>query len=304
MSRFSGLLLLIFCQLGGCDEPQLLELDRPSEAPPAAEVAAEFPEESAGQSVARGDFTARILSWNVESEGNDPRVIARELSEFKGYDLVGLTEVLPENFRRYGTALGSDWKWIPSRSGFNDRMMIAYDSRKYEEIRRFELNDINFEDRYRAPLVAHFRDRSSGVEFLLMVNHLARGKAEVRQRQARQLVEWARDQTLPIVAIGDYNFDFVFATNSGNEAFNIFLRDNIYRWVKPVELIDSNWFDPEPDGVDNYPGSLLDFCFVAGPAVEWQAESRVIVRPGDFPDDASRSDHRPLSLELKITPRR
>ena len=40
------------------------------------------------------------------------------------------------------------------------------------------------------------------------VNHLARGNAELRQEQAKALRLWAADQELPIIGIGDYNFDF------------------------------------------------------------------------------------------------
>ena len=114
---------------------------------------------------------------------------------------------------------------------------------------------------YRSPLVVHLKDNASAIEFLVVVNHLARGKAEIRQKQSQQLVEWARDQTLPVLAIGDYNFDYVFATEKGNEAFNIFLRDNVFKWVRPRELIDTNWFDPEPDGKDNYPGKYVRLLF-------------------------------------------
>ena len=65
-------------------------------------------------------------------------------------------------------------------------------------------------------------------------------------------------------------------------------------------MIDSNWYDPEGDGEDNYPGSILDFAFVSGPAIEWPAESNVIVREGDFPDDEKTSDHRPLELLIQL----
>ena len=135
---------------------------------------------------------------------------------------------------------------------------------------------------------------------MVMNNHLARGREHVRTMQAKQLVEWARDQNVPIVALGDYNFDYVFKTRRGNDGFDAMLRDNIWKWVEPEELIDTSWFDnPEnPDGRDDYEGSMLDFAFVAGAATEWKSECRVIVRPGDFPDDDKTSDHRPYELKV------
>jgi hypothetical protein len=112
------------------------------------------------------------------------------------------------------------------------------------------------------------------------------------------LVAWARDQTLPVVALGDYNLDYVFDEKNGNEAFRLILKDNIWKWVQPTEWIDTNWFDnPErPDGKDDYPGSMLDFAFVAGPAKTWEMKCNILVQPDDFPDDEKRSDHRPFEL--------
>ena len=72
------------------------------------------------------------------------------------------------------------------------------------------------------------------------------------------------------------------------------------QWVRPVELIDANWSDPDGDGNDNYPDSMLDFAFVAGPANDWNPVCRVIVREDDFPDDDTTSDHRPIELRLTI----
>ena len=211
-----------------------------------------------------------------------------------------MCEVLPEAIELYTNALGGDYRTIASRSGFNDRLQIIYNTKKFELLQRLELKDINFEYRYRSPLVAHLRDKATKQQFMVVNNHLARGREEVRTRQAEQLVDWARDQNVPVIAIGDYNFDYVFRTRKGNDGFNAMLQDNIWKWVEPVDLIDTNWFDnpKNPDGRDDYEGSMLDFAFVAGAATQWKSECRIIVRPGDFPDDDKTSDHRPFELRL------
>ncbi|MEM7456621.1 MAG: hypothetical protein AAF456_19910 [Planctomycetota bacterium] len=247
-----------------------------------------------------GSFSSRALMWNVESEGASGEVIATELAALAGYEIVALTEVLPEDVSRFEKACGEGFKSVWTRTGNNDRMQIIYDSGKFELIRHFELDDINYQFRYRSPLVTHLRNTESGYEFLVMVNHLARGKEEVRQEQAAKLVDWARGQTLPVLALGDYNFDYVFESAQGNEAFRIFMRDGIYKWLKPAEMIDTNWYDPEGDGEDNYPGSMLDFAFVAQQAMDWDAEFKVIVRDGDFPDDSTTSDHRPCEVIFSV----
>ncbi len=242
-----------------------------------------------------------MLSWNVESEGADASVIADQLTQLNlndHYDVFALSEVMPGDFGKFRDALGEHYKYAYSRSGNNDRLQILFNEDRFELVRQFSLDEINILNRYRAPLVVHLKDRINGTEFLVMVNHLARGKAEIRQEQATRLVEWARTQTLPVFALGDYNFDFVFETRKGNLAFANMLRDNIWRWVEPSELIDTNWYDnpQEPDGKDDYPGSILDFVFVAGPAKDWNSVCNVIVREGDFPDDEKTSDHRPIEL--------
>lgn len=247
------------------------------------------------------DFNLRLLSWNIESEGAIGDVIAEQLSELNKddrYDVIGLTEVLPKDLDLLRDAVGANYKHVFTKSGRNDRMEILYNEKKFELVRHFELKDVNIKNRYRAPLVAHLKRRESDEGFLVMLNHLARGKAEIRQEQAKMLVEWARDETMSVVAIGDYNFDYVFETDKGNPAFADFLRDNVWTWVKPEKMIDTNWYDNprQPDGVDDYPGSMLDFAFLANAAKDWKRVCRVIVRENDFPDDETTSDHRPFEL--------
>ncbi len=101
-----------------------------------------------------------------------------------------------------------------------------------------------------------------------MLNHLARGNAELRQEQAKALRLWAADnQELPIIGIGDYNFVFDFPKRRGNAAFDEFHLDYVWYWVEPEKLVDTNWSDRDGDGVDDYPHSCLDFTFVAAVAV-------------------------------------
>ncbi len=83
--------------------------------------------------------------------------------------------------------------------------------------------------------------------------------------------------------------DYDFRTKEGNDAFVEMLRDNVWIWIKPTEFIDSNWSDSDGDGNDNYPDSMLDFAFVAGPAKDWNPVCKVLVLEDDFPDDDTTS---------------
>ncbi len=258
----------------------------------------------------------KILHWNIESGGSDPGLIANQLVELVragDYQILALSEV--DQHRVYHQKLEASgepgqWQSILGASGINeeredDRLMILFDNSRMKLIQSQELNRYGDfylnKGRHRSPLVAQFQSRDHGQDFLLIHNHLARGNAEFRTEQACGLREFARDSSIAKIAVGDYNFDYEFETGQGNAGLVAFLRDGVWKWIKPVEWVDTNWFDPEDDGIDNYPGSMLDFTFVSGMARDWQVTSRVIVREGDFPDNQQTSDHRPVEVIVRFS---
>jgi endonuclease/exonuclease/phosphatase family metal-dependent hydrolase len=253
---------------------------------------------------AAGTKAISILAWNVESGGSDPSVIARQLKDLGTHDVICLSEVDPGSFGLYAGALGPQFKSINGRTGNSDRLQIIYDAQKFELLQSDELNsyrDFTLNNgNHRSPLLARLAIRGTGTQFVVMVNHLARRNAELRRNQAIGLREWARDQSVPLVAIGDFNMDFDFRTKRGNDAFPEMIRDNVWTWVRPRQLVDTNWSDQNKDGLDDYPDSTLDFAFVAGAAKTWSPECEVVIREGDFPDSDQTSDHRPVRLILKL----
>ncbi len=247
-----------------------------------------------------------ILSWNIESDGSDPAVIMEQLKELqksKTFSILALSEVPRDSQKMFGDFFGSYGKSLLGTTGNNDRLVLAWDSSIYEYVDSSELLEVdNFrmgEGGHRAPLSVRLKRKVDGIEFNVINNHLARGKAEMRNNQAEKLVEWARRQSTPLVAVGDYNMDLDFATLKGNEAFSIMQRDGIFEWKRPKELIDTNWADGNKDGEDDYPNSMLDFIFVAGAAKTWNFDVENIVRAGDFPDDEKTSDHRPVRAVIR-----
>ncbi len=261
------------------------------------------------QALTRGDetqFTApspslvRLLAWNVESGGNDPDVIGAHLTAFQGYDVICLSEVNQHNFERYASALLNQYHEVHGKTGRGDRLQIFVKKDRYEILENKELaqyrEHILNTGNHRSPLFARIRDRQSNQQLIVMTNHLARGNAEFRQQQAVGLREWARDQIIPVIALGDFNMDYDYRNMKGNAAFDELLRDNVWSWIAPEAFVDTNWSDRDGDGNDNFPGSMLDLAFAAGAAKEWGIECRVIVRPDDFPDNESTSDHRPIEL--------
>ena len=220
------------------------------------------------------------------------------------YDIYGFTEVRRQEWPAIKHALGDDFFCWYSKTGFDDRTAYAIDKDRFDIVKKYEMG--RFKNKklnpgnYRSPHVFELHDRVTNTPFAIVLNHLARGKAEVRQEQAEGLRRWGRSMKLPLIAIGDYNFDYAFKTQKGNRSFGLFMADETFHWVRPHPLIDSNWFDGDGDGKDDFPGSILDFAFVAGNAKNWSPVSQVIVREGDFPDNDQTSDHRPL--ELIVTP--
>jgi hypothetical protein len=61
--------------------------------------------------------------------------------------------------------------------------------------------------------LAEFEDKEPGGRFHFVVNHLYRKYADRRHEQARLLNAWARAQSLPILAVGDYCLDDRFRSD-------------------------------------------------------------------------------------------
>jgi endonuclease/exonuclease/phosphatase family metal-dependent hydrolase len=288
----------------------------------------------------------RVLTWNVESDrpgppnrfadGNTPVVIAAQLTQLQAdsgpYDLIALTEVLKTSAKLYEQALeagGRSYRSFVSQSGSTDRLQILFDEDRFTLVGSgpTELTShegIEFHGgSARRPFFVRLRDtQNDNMTFIFMTNHLTRGNAGNRQRQALGPREWVFDQTVPVIAAGDFNFDFDFENLTGNQAMAIFFERGHCKWIVPeatietvgtgadertnvtVSFVDSNWADANDhedavDRLDEYPGSVLDFVVAGQEARQWDAISRVIVRDGDFPDTADTSDHRPVEATFR-----
>jgi endonuclease/exonuclease/phosphatase family metal-dependent hydrolase len=237
-----------------------------------------------------------VGSWNVESGEADPRVVGQRLASFAGVDLWGLSEVSGVDDAEILEAAAeqgenANFEGVISRSGSGDRLVILYNTERFELLATDELEYINLGGSTRAPLLVHLHDRLSGQAFVFMANHLNRGSEERRHDQAALLNEWAIIDRRPAIAVGDYNFDWevVGGDDDHDLGYDYMTAQREWTWVRPQRLARtqcSGW----PCGFD----SVLDFVFVANYAQGWPAHSEIIVVAGDFPDDAGTSDHRPV----------
>ena len=167
-------------------------------------------------------------------------------------------------------------------------------------MKSFELHRINVSGTVRAPLVGHFKVTGTTVEFLFVVNHLYRSKSERRWEQAQLLNRWAAQQAYPIVAVGDYNFDWDVDDGDvdHDQGYEEMVADGHFSWIRPSQLKKTQ-ASPSYD-------SVLDFIFLGGDSWTWQAKSKILKRDASdnnddhFPDTDQTSDHRPVMATINI----
>ena len=261
----------------------------------------------------------RVAGWNMESGDSSSSFLKSQIGKKIGIDIWGFSEVAGNsalNDFEIGAGIGESGSFesILGRSGGSDRLAIIYNSDRLELVESSEIegNDPNLFRRHRKPLTATFRGKTTGQKFKFMVNHLARGDARARKAQAEFLNDWASNQNDPIIAVGDFNFDYhVDLGDSGKRdaAFDEMVEGNTWIWLKPNQLTKTQ-------ASDRY-NSVLDFVFVANPLDGWSAKSVILRRDGDEPapygdfDDSNKmTDHRPVdatfefSLEDRVADRR
>ncbi len=194
----------------------------------------------------------------------------------------------------------SSYAGLIGNTGGGDRLLIIYDEAVFELQDGFELADLALGGG-RAPLIAEFVLTEDGTTLLIAANHFHRKSAAKRLEQSQGFRDWVAQQSLPLITAGDFNFDFDVPSGPGNAAFDEFLLANILKWEKPEALVATNWSDGNGDGENDF-NSVLDFVFSGGGAQQWLCEAEIIVQSGDFPDDHTTSDHRPVLATIDTSP--
>lgn len=192
------------------------------------------PDDSGTPPPAEAPFTA--VGFNTESDGSDPeRVAVDTIAPIAGESLWGLCEVEYEDAALLYVAAAMDegsaqrWDHVLGTTGWSDLLMLAWDDAVFALEGYEELDDINVDGTVRAPLVGTMRHRASGVTFLFVVNHLWRSDTANRHEQAELLNAWGRDQTLPVVMVGDYNFDWDVQSGDHDEGYDLLTDGGVFR---------------------------------------------------------------------------
>jgi hypothetical protein len=243
------------------------------------------------------DATLTLIGWNVESGGALQPVVADRITAFDDVDIWGLVEVNAIDAEAFEFAAekdeGADFKTLLGTTGAADRMQLIWDDARFDQTGGGELHEIGLGGR--APVYVQLFDHASGAEFIAMVNHLHRSNNDIRYRQAQLLNAWAADQPLPVIALGDYNFDWELedGERDHDRGYDEITANRVFVWVRPAELVTT-----QCSGWPCRYRSVLDFVFVSGAAQQWQATAEIVVAPGDFPDDNTTPDHRPVRVVL------
>ena len=162
-----------------------------------------------------------VVSWNIENWGNsDAATISRDLrDDFNGIDIFGLNEISDdEDYELHAEYASEDegfiYNYVAGTTGRNVRLGILFNADRFTLNETYEMFDMmgtpapGKPRTGRAPLVVDFTTKDTGLQFLFVVNHFHRGDERRRIEQAELFAAWAGEQTLPIIATGDYNFDF------------------------------------------------------------------------------------------------
>lgn len=281
------LLQLSVLVLVACPEPTVQDLPDPATRPADTDP------------VSIDGETIVAVTYNVESGDAQAATVAERVAEVQGEVLWGFTEVASQAWLDVFAAAADDgnqdFQTALGSTGNSDRLGIVWDATVLEWISTQELNSINVGGTARAPMVAEFEVRANGQRFLYMVNHLWRTDDALRLEQAELLNEWAVQQTLPVVAMGDYNFDWNVegGETDHDPGYDALVAGDRWVWVRPDVLIQTQC------SFENR--SVLDFAFMAGAARSWDASSEIL-----FPqnvhcqDDEFKSDHRPVLLEFTV----
>jgi|GEM_PF-6363093 len=265
-----------------------------------------------GHSEAAESVKLRVICWNLESGDSDAELLGRQMGQKDEVDIWGLSEVDPDVFdiiEAGAEESGIDFETIEGETGGNDRLAILFNTDRLELLEVMELHAVRLgSQNLRAPLIAHFRGKATGIEFVFMVNHLLRGDGdehdeERRLEQARLLNEWASVQTLPVILTGDLNADYDCQFGDAGQRAPLFdelIQDGHLAWVRPISLVRTQ----------RSFNSVLDFVMVANPQAlpGWSGASRVLNRAGDsvattltFQDNGEQTDHRPVDAVFSVS---
>lgn len=241
-----------------------------------------------------------VGGFNVNSANTKATVIAKQMAEHKNITIWGISETTHSWSAKIIKTLNesvenndSNFHVIKGTTGTDKTyLQIYYDANLYHLISHLELDEINKNKRVRAPLVAKFQNINTKQVFLFMVNHLYRKDEHARLEQAKQINKWIQKQSLPVIAVGDYNFDLSPENiDEHDPGFDAITKNGVLRWIMPTYLL--------PSQCSRYK-SILDFVFISNKVDLQDAYSELSYPELDYCTTDGNSDHRPLTAMIDV----
>lgn len=235
-----------------------------------------------------------VVTFNVEGGDASLSPVSSVVGAAGPIDLWAFQEVPDATWAAGLAAAGGDLSHQLGTTGREMRLVLAWNPDRVVVRGSYELEAINVGGSVRAPLVAEVEIVENGVRALVVVNHLWRSDTNRRHTQARLLNQWAADQVLPVIMVGDHNFDWrVQGGDTDHDAgYDLLTAEGALEWVRPDPLIRT-----QCSGFD----SVLDFVFVGGEAKDWGGTSEILQPQGSYcPDSPYGSDHRPVKAVFGV----
>lgn len=234
------------------------------------------------------------MGYNIEGgykSGAEIATVASYMEKVGHADIWALSEVTISWEKQLITAAGGDYVALATANAIEtaDTLMLLINSTRFQVQSYQELDDVKVQPYSRPPLVVTLKEISTGKVFQVIVNHLERGDAKGRHVQARKLNQYASQVTLPLVAMGDYNFDWDLNNGgqSPDKGYDLLTKNGVFTWVKPEYMIKTN--------CSKKYNSILDFAFVTDKVTA--IKSDVLLRDKRIcEDDHKKPDHRPVGL--------
>jgi len=245
--------------------------------------------------------SVKVGTWNLEYGDAEPATLANQIRKFDlgRYDIWGFSEVANGNvLRKMANALSEDssgsYKTIIGDTESSDKLGIAYNKNIYSPMSESEIDEMDADNPFhRNTLIGEFRHNETGWRMIFAVNHFARGDRSLRKKRVGLMNKWAAKKWrhgIPIIAVGDYNFDWDIRLKRGNRSFDLFMSFGIFDWIMPYKLIKTN--------LRKQYNSILDFIFLADPGDDLiEGKSSVLLESLTI-DNRKNSEHRPVVAEL------
>jgi hypothetical protein len=240
-----------------------------------------------------------VMSWNVDSGDVDPQLVALRMAAAEGVGLWGLCS--SRNDRRVELltqAAGENEsnRFLTIRNvAAAGRCLVVYDAGCFEPLMRFDLDwegEPWCKPQTTLPpaLVVRFRHHPTDLEFYFMVNCL---DSTCAAQQVARLHEWAARQTLPVIAVGTYWFQYGLGLRpvpcAGRKGLTTLLSDGVFKWLMPAHLVKT--YNSEAETIE-------DFVFVAHASGRLRGRSQIVTGPSDF--SGGRPSHRPVKAEFTV----